>query len=484
MRERGEAVPVTRSLPSPEGSQAETRPWSYWIVGVTLIVAGMLLRVLAARGDLWLDEIWSMNLASRVGAWHEVFTSLHIDNNHYLTTLWMHASGGTASERMLRLPSLAGGAVTMTVILLRPMGIARREAIVWLFLTAFSPLMIQYDSEARGYGLAVASSVSMVWMVGRYLDARRRAWLLGIGLVACAGLLAHLTFIFALMGALAWASASWWRQRTPDFRPWGLMAAFMAPCALLVMLWGLDLRHMTLGGGPGYLLWTVLSAIPEYAFGLPHGLVPWLCPLLAVAAGVAVLRLASQRKPEWLFFATILCLAPMLVLVAAQPRSLAPRHFMVAVPFLLLLASRALSHATRGRVAIKLVAGLAFLLCTSAANADLLTYHRGSYRDAVAYLGSHSPPGEATLDSDQDFMNLTLLAYYLPRYPATGQIRYLSFPYGTGQAPFWFLQIDFAKTGGPHPLKVRIPGGQAYRLEKVFPHGGLSGWDWILYRRI
>jgi len=49
---------------------------------VVITLVGFLLRVLAARGELWLDEIWSLTLLEEISSWHEVFWKIPNVNNH------------------------------------------------------------------------------------------------------------------------------------------------------------------------------------------------------------------------------------------------------------------------------------------------------------------------------------------------------------------------------------------------------------------
>ena len=173
-----------------EDSRLDSGRTAWAVCAAVLVVVGLGLRILAARGDLWLDEIWSMALAGSAGSWAKVFTALHSDNNHYLTTLWMRQFGPGAPAILIRIPSLLAGLASMLTILARPLGINRREALAWLFLVALSPILVEYDSEARGYGMALAFGVMLVWMLGRHLQDGRRGWLAGVTVAASLGILA------------------------------------------------------------------------------------------------------------------------------------------------------------------------------------------------------------------------------------------------------------------------------------------------------
>ena len=78
------------------------------------------LRLLAARGDLWLDELWSLSFARQMTSPLDVWTAIHHDNNHPLNTLYLfvvvHLVGAHASPMLFRLLSLVSGAAMLVVL--------------------------------------------------------------------------------------------------------------------------------------------------------------------------------------------------------------------------------------------------------------------------------------------------------------------------------------------------------------------------------
>jgi hypothetical protein len=59
--------------------------------GVFLLAA--IIRIVAAFNDLWLDEIWSIELVRELRSALGVFTQTHHDNNHYLNSLFIYVLG-------------------------------------------------------------------------------------------------------------------------------------------------------------------------------------------------------------------------------------------------------------------------------------------------------------------------------------------------------------------------------------------------------
>ena len=58
---------------------------------MALLGVAAILRIAAANGDLWFDEIMSLLLADQCEHWYHVFTGTFYDNNHYLNSLWLYA---------------------------------------------------------------------------------------------------------------------------------------------------------------------------------------------------------------------------------------------------------------------------------------------------------------------------------------------------------------------------------------------------------
>jgi len=463
-------------------SKPKTGDWAWACCALALVAAGLALRLLVARGDLWLDEIWSRNLAEAAGSWTNVFTSTHSDNNHYLTTLWMRQFGPGAPAILIRIPSLLAGLASMLTILARPLGINRREALAWLFLVALSPILVEYDSEARGYGMALAFGVMLVWMLGRHLQDGRRGWLAGVTVAASLGMLAHLTFAYVIAGCVAWAGLSWWRQRPGGPSLGWLISAFLLPALVTGALWYLDLRQLQVGGGNPYVLAEVLRSLFAYTLGLPSGPLAWLGFFAALAALWEILRLAREGKPEWILFATTIFIDPGLVLAIARPSILAPRYFLMGIPFLLLLLGRALARVSRGRERAAAGLVLASVLATGFQNAYLVADMRGSYGEAVDDMVRDAPAGEATLSSDHDFRNRLVFAYYARRNPAARELRYVNAPFVAAHPPYWYLRHEFVGEG-QRAARIQLRGGRYYNLVKAYPYAGLSGWTWLLYQR-
>ena len=88
-----------------EGKRRRER-LGWWAAVGAIALAGLALRIAAARGGLWTDEAWSVVYAAQARDAAGVFLRINHDNNHHLYSLWLQAVGPAAPP----LPLIAGSA--------------------------------------------------------------------------------------------------------------------------------------------------------------------------------------------------------------------------------------------------------------------------------------------------------------------------------------------------------------------------------------
>jgi hypothetical protein len=473
---------MARALP-----EVRDRRRFLWLAVAGVVLAGAVLRTVAARDDFWLDEVWSLDYALAAGSPWDIFTNIHSDNNHYLVSLWMHALGNRESWFVYRAPSiLAGvGTVVLAAVFARRWGTL--ESLAASLLTSGSYVLVVYASEARGYALAGFFELAALVALDRYLTARGRGAAAAFSLLVPLGFLAHLTFIHFYVGALLWSivrlvrGAAGWRSALA-----GLASCHAVPLAFLAALYWIDVRHIVIGGGPPYVITDVLAESLALAVGAPA-----VEPLVGVGALVAlavamagILFLWQSGSDLWVFFVGVIFLAPALLLLPARPEYLNPRYFYVIIVALLVLASYVLGRVDRwDRAGLPAFVGLValFLLGNAAALYDFLTHGRGQYRAAVEYMAANSPPGVIQVTSDHDFRNPMLLKYYSSFLPAGREFGYHSMSTPPADPPEWLILHSEQPEVRFH-RHVADERGNRYSLARVFPYAGLSGFHWALYR--
>ena len=149
---------------------AATARSSSWGSLAAIVALGLALRIVSARGGLWIDEAWSAVLVDRAATPLGVFVTINHDNNHYLNSLWMLALGFGADPLALRSLSIATG--TLTILVAAAIGARRstRHALVTALLFAISPILVNYGSEARGYAPMLLAATVAILVVARAIN--------------------------------------------------------------------------------------------------------------------------------------------------------------------------------------------------------------------------------------------------------------------------------------------------------------------------
>ncbi len=447
---------------------------------LAIAVAGAALRLAAARGDLWLDEIWSVALARQAGSAWQVLTGIHHDNNHHLNTLWLLLAGD-ASPVVSRLLSVLAGFATIVVGAAAPVRFGSRERIATAVLLSFSYVLVVYQSEARGYGLALLFSVASYQAQGAWLRTRRWGFLALLAASATLGILSHLGFVIVLVACLAWAFAQQARNQRADR---GLLTALAVPVLALLGLAWVDLRFLERGGGPESTVGEALRRLGRYTLGLPGGGLDWIAVPFLLAAAWQVVALRRERNASWTFFATVAMGGPLVALLAPSGSYVAARYFLCAVPFLLMLVAMALCDAASRLHAPAWAAPLAALLVAAPSAlpvSRLLRDGRGRYEEAIAFIEARSRGPSVRVSSDHDFRNGVVLEYHAARMQLRHPLDYVTLG-RSGSPPEWVL-IHRLEGEQPPTSRIGLPGGAEYELAGTFAASGPSGWTWFAFAR-
>src|SRR5690606_7161123 len=126
-------------------------------------------------------EVWSLERATGVASFADVFTAIHSDNNHWLVSLWLRWAGPEATPLVLRAPAIVLGTLAVPAAFLA--GRARAGAaagVVAAAVVAVSYPFVHYGSEARGYAPATFFLLLSAWQAERDAARPRPASALGL----------------------------------------------------------------------------------------------------------------------------------------------------------------------------------------------------------------------------------------------------------------------------------------------------------------
>ncbi len=469
-----------------------TTPWSrrlYWgaCVGVMLLAAA--IRVGGMLNDLWLDEIWSVQVAGSVSSFTQIFTGIHQDSNHYLNTCWLYFCGQRGNWCGYRIPAVVAGvgAVLMAGMIGHRRG-GRCGALMALAVTGSSYVLVLYSSEARGYAFVVFFSLLSFYLLDLFLSQWKWCWAGGFSVSAILGFCAHPAFANFFLAAVAWSLYRLFQMRA-TFRQaaGGLVACYALPAAFVAWLYWVDLRLLGIAGGnltgllPG--CWKALA----WALGPPHGqamlLLSGLAALTVMVAGVWLLW---RRQPDLaVFLGMVTMVVPGALLLVLRPDMLYVRYFIVNLTFFLLLLSFVLSwlyeRGPGGKMAALGLLGL-FVVANALPTAQLMRLGRGQYGEAIRFMATHTERSDAIVGGDHDFrIPLVLQFYRSAAMPHSFQ--YLAQDVSLKQGVDWLVcHQESCDPLAPPARQLSDPEGNRYDLVRVYQAAPLSGLHWFIYQ--
>ena len=403
-----------------------------WLTPATLALAGVTvlgiaLRAVVARQSLFGDELSTYWISATHGLRTVVSllygtASIHhaeITPPLYFVAAWLTTQLGHTPE-LLRAPSLIAGSLTIpAVYLVGQRTVGRRAALCAAALTALSPFMIYYSTEARAYAvmmlLVVLSTLTMLLAA----ETRRARWWVMYAVCSCLAVYTHLTSVFALGVQLLWLL---WAH--PEARRAAIAANLGVLAGLLPWTVGFvnDLASPTvkiLSALSPFSAHQIPIILGHWAVGYPYATsvtvtqLPGTFALVLLAAATivaitaAVRRAARDRRrglpPELhqrvLLIGALALATPVgeAVVSAFSTHIFGVRNLAASWPALgLLFAALLTSAGSRWRFA---AVGLA--LASFAIGADRMLvepYERPDYQAAADYLARHAGPEAVVID--------------------------------------------------------------------------------------
>lgn len=293
---------------------------------MTLVTAAVLLGLvqrikLLDTGSLWLDELWTLDAASR--SFKEMVGARLVSDQSppvwtSLSWLWLHLAG-TYDSVVMRTPAMVFGLAAVAAPLIGAIRMrALRPALLLMgALLALSLLTVQYSVEMRSYSFVVAmGTIATVVWAGLLTGCLPRTWhwILAMTFIGAIGGFAHYYGNLLYVGLLAVLAVAWIRlsPRKPLFVLVGWGAVSLMP----VVAWFLVTRRWSPGiavapePGLGEIqTWTQYSYAPlsnllagqspGYANGTRStGLAILGAVGVTLVAGLIAAGLARKRDPQ------------------------------------------------------------------------------------------------------------------------------------------------------------------------------------------
>ena len=455
------------------------------------MLGACLLRFACARGDLWLDEVWSLFLARKAHGPLDILLHLKIDNNHPLNTWILSFMPVDAPGWLIRAPACIAGGLTAGAAIVLGRRWNESLGLTWGLLFAFSYLMVHYSSEARGYAFLVL--FCLLALIGFFSHRAKPSTgnTIVFFLATVGGLLSHATFLSLLLGMAVVSIADLVSGRGASLRT--TLTFWAGPFLATALVALVFLRGMQVGGGNSV---AIGEALAKAAGWMVWGNGSWMASAGAFLVALLMLwRLGSGPRDAalWLGALVTLVLAPaFLLLVSPRPDLLYPRYWLVQAVVVLLAWGLCLERMWRsgggwrlGAIGLLLV----WILGNTYSLVELAVVGRGSYQEALRRVAVSTQPtlggfGDFSDDLRNDFRNGMLVDFYRRRTDPEGRLTYVPLGSWTGSDPAWLLVISFGSEAKWRQPRLRFPRGMDFRLDRFYPSVELSGWNWSLYQRV
>ena len=170
-----------------------------------ILLASILIRVYKMDFTIMYDEA-----ATYMDYIDEGITSLLFyksPNNHLFHSILVKCSVGIFGDTLftLRLPALIFGILNITLIYLLGKSLSDNiSAFFACFLYACTPIIIHYDTIARGYSIITTCSLLLFYLCWNLKSKGSFKYLILIPFVSSIGFFTHLPFLFSFMGTMLW----------------------------------------------------------------------------------------------------------------------------------------------------------------------------------------------------------------------------------------------------------------------------------------
>jgi hypothetical protein len=473
---------------------------SRWLfpLGVGIAFIGCSLRLLAARGDFWLDEVWTYKLVMKADSLWDLLANVKHDNNHFVNSLFVWLLGPDRSDFAYRIPAVISGTLSIAAFMAASRRRGTNETLIVGCLMASSFLLIQYSSEARGYAylqLFCGLSYLLFEEIRSQPHKPQQLSILPSGLqvvfgfVCVFGLLSHLTFVEWYAGMFAGSAWIAFREPTPVLKRIGLLLrGHSIPLLLFPVVYVLHYQGNKVGGAEVSHWPQVAADTLSLLCGAAEQVLPRSLVFTAIfiLMGVGGTRLFRLRDPAFIVCLLLSSVVPLVLLMWQQFPFVYPRHFLVNILACLLLCASGFSsvaEAFRGARILVAVGLMMIMFGNAIPSWELIRIGRGEYSSSLRKIALETSGKTISLGGDHDFRNSMMVEYFGPRVDAKRVWKWIPNKKWTLTAPEWAMLHSF-KTVRDVPKRIEAsPGNTFFDYHHAGHYSGLSGWNWIIYHR-
>lgn len=449
------------------------------------IVLGSIMILFAARGDLWMDEIWSLFFAEAAKTPWELLTVYKHDNNHLLNTLFLYFLGNQQHLILYRMLAILSGIASLLMIRSIALRWGRIESLFAVLLAATSYPLILYFSEARGYAPAMLFGLLSLFIILKAQDHHRPVNVVFFWVASILGVLSHLTFVIVFLSlALYVVHHEYGSDASLPMRSWRAARYLLVPAVFITAFSVFYARNMSIGGGPAVDTFAVVGQGMTTLLGLPQALWYLALPMVLLLVTSIAFFLWKSHSALWSFYSSVLLVSPALMITLFRPDYVHFRYFILCFPFYYLALSFLLAKLYRAkakawRPLVFMIFGL-FIFGNAIRIIPLFHDGRGNYRSIVREMANASLSNVITVGSDNDFRNKMVLSFYARFLPSAKTIQYVDQQSWSNMPPEWLIVHSLDELTEPEPW-LSIEDGRMYRLTKAARFSGNSGFSWFLY---
>jgi hypothetical protein len=465
-------------------------------ISIVVFVAllAVVLRLLGGEGDLWFDEVWTLETLQRLETPTQIFSLYRHHTNHLLNSFVLNLLPPLQPDIVYRLPAIAAAIAALPLFWAFTQRQLGSYSLGACLLFAVSVPVIAFSTEARGFSLLIFGSLVALLVLDANL--RDEDWrLIGLYWLACTvAFLAHPSFVVFFSALVVWSlSLDFSARFTRTIEILGKCHLVPAAVGAIVYLRFYQFVPPESLGAPPPFLDLFISAM-SLAVGGPELMEAAIggVSLARLVAGSVVILLVTetyltlQRGGRyWMLYLGGVFVAPYLWYLSPLVRTDSVAYFLLPTIVLYLalgsFVARLMSFSLLSRTTAALLLGL---VCFGSLSGLHLASDsgRGKVRRAFAYMAQSTPAPIVTIAGDDDVGNELFVSFYLHRVEVGKPIVYrAAVEPGAADAEWYLVRRDTLAAQLDH--EIVMSGGRPFELKKIFRRMLPAGTNLYVYQR-